>query len=206
VKKGEYFDGPMNSRAMLIWAGGVHRQLDRWELLVAEGVARAIVPSLGPMAPAAMWQGETEHHLLLVASAQLELAWRKAQSRPNAEDAMWREVRQTRDLLEHWDENMHVLNQHPRVGQPAEKSGEASAERYPDDSPYSWRRWSSTFGPMATVGVPGSALRAVAEGVENHVLRDRPELRPYLAVRAESPWVGDAGGTQSRWLPRALWG
>src|SRR5437868_1691407 len=143
-----YFASSMPPRQSLVWASAVRRQIGRWEPLVAKHTLMAIEPNLVPppatrttMTCAEHCQGETERHLLLVAAWNMLQAAELLRAPPNLDGSVKDELRQARGLVEHWRENMPVLNVTPRPRQPRHSTGKAFASRNPRAGPYSWWSW-----------------------------------------------------------------
>src|SRR5262249_7294102 len=148
-----YF-GPVGvARQQLLWALATRRQLDRWEALVARSVCAGL--GWGPsLTSEAIWQAATEHHFALIAAHHMMRSIALPGSRIALPQALAHDIRDGRDMHEHWEENMPVFNVTPRAQQPRYKSGQSFASRNPADSPYDWLRWSSRCGPCLLPNVP----------------------------------------------------
>jgi hypothetical protein len=106
---------------------------------------------------------------------------------------MHAELREGRDLVEHWPDNMPVFNVHvhgkPRSRAPR-PSGRSFAERNPRDTPYDGG-WSSKYGAELLPNVPAQALHELLDAVEAEVLASDPDLARFVPPRAPSPWAYD---------------
>lgn len=164
-----YFDGLMPERQALLWAVAVRRQLDRWEPLVALHLDGDLKPpSRRSITSEEMWRGEVEHHFLLIAAANLLHAIPLLSEPPVIDPTVRAELKEVRDLLEHWTDNMPVFNVRPRTSQPPRTSGRSFAARNPVKGPYGWWNWSSKDGPRVTPHVTAQDLRALADSVPGH--------------------------------------
>ena len=151
------------------------------------------------MSGANIWVGRTEHHLSLVAAAQLLKTTRFLRPGVKGIRAVVRdEVVETRDLLEHWEGNQWIFGAQPRPKEPDYPSGKAFAGRNPDGNPYmAWGHWDQRQGPMLTPNVPASELRAVIDTVERQVVSARPDMArfvPHADPNAPAPWLRDDHG------------
>jgi hypothetical protein len=192
-----YFDAVMVNRQVLSWALATRLPPDRWEPLVAENARNLIegIDSAGSL----IWQAQFEHHFCLVAASHLltSLALGRA---PVAVDPRLRaEIRQGRDLHEHWKENMPVFNVTPRRREPKHPTGQQFAAANPDRSPYFWLRWDNEVGPKLMPNVPSTNVRTLVDGAESHVLRVAPEMATFLLPRPESSWIDSPS---HGWWPR----
>jgi hypothetical protein len=112
-------------------------------------------------------------------------------------------LKDVRDLLEHWDENMPVFNTRPR-GAPPRLSGKRFAERNPKATPYWATTWNSINGPLLFPTGPSAAeLHNALDQVEASVTRRRPELIRFIPERTDQPWLGDDWGND-RWFPKSI--
>jgi hypothetical protein len=194
----DYFDGTMVNRQRLVWTVATRRQLERWEPLVAAAVLASFEDR--KLAGADVWSAEIEHHFALVAAGHLLWALEldppsKVAIPPTVRD----ELREGRDLHEHWPDNLSVFNVRPRVEQPPRRTGRAFAARNPDRSPYAPREWNNKTGARLLPNVSASTLRRVLDDVEAEVLADDATLAVYVPPRAPSPWLYKDG----EWWPKA---
>jgi hypothetical protein len=196
-----YFDQPAFARAALHWAISTRLQLDRWEPLVARHLRQTAYGD-EPVSSVGIWQARTEHHFCLIAAAHLVKTLPLLDPPFLGVAQITRdEIVETRDLLEHWQENQPIFNQRPRPRQPPRKTGQRYASRNPARSPYFWLAWQSSLGPMLTPNVPAAEVRALVERVEADVVNADPDLGRFIPPHvAESPWTRDDSG----WWPRPL--
>jgi hypothetical protein len=195
----DYFSGAGGYRQVLVWTVATRVQLERWEPLVAAHVKKDLVketefPSVG------YWQMHYEWHFCLIAARNLIGALDLLDSPIAFEQIVRDEIIETRDLNEHWKENMPVFNTRPRTLQPARKTGKSFAARNPNNGPYGWFNWNSRFGALLTPNVPAPRLRQLLEQVLARMLADRPELAAYIPAPAASPWIDDPD--VHGWWPR----
>src|SRR4051794_39310195 len=103
----------MLNRERLAWAVATRRQLDRWEPLVAENVRRSFEDR--QLDDADIWAAQVEHHFALIAARHLLQALDLEPRSGVAVDPTVRaELKEGRDLHEHWDENLPIFNVSPR--------------------------------------------------------------------------------------------
>lgn len=197
MSRTEYFDRGGFADAALRWAIATRAGLDRWERALAVYLRQQMYHD-APVSAGNIWRGRTEHHLTLVAAAHLEKAMgRLAPPVKGVPQVLRAEVRQTRDLLEHWEENQPIFNVHPRPADPRHRSGKKFAESNPGASPYmAWANWNSANGPMLTPHVPAVEVRALIASVERRVVEDRPEMArfvPLVDPNAPELWLKESG-------------
>jgi hypothetical protein len=195
TQRDPYFD-TMPERQPLVWAVAVRRQLERWEPRVARHTLSGIQKNQAPPPerPVSidlleMWQGETEHHYLLVAAGQLLKGLAMLDNPPIIVEVVAAELRETRDLNEHWEDNMPVFNVGPtRAKEPARSSGKRFADRNPRRGPYCWWAWDGVRGPLVTPNVTATQLHELVEvaiAACNAARADDPVEIPDAAPR---PW------------------
>jgi hypothetical protein len=190
-----YFDDMMVSRQRLLWTIATRRQLERWEALVADQLREQFASK--PFAD--VWAGEIEHHFALVAARNLLHALDLPPvSGVSIDPIMRAELKEGRDLHEHWTENMPVFNVTPRPRQPRHRSGRDFASRNTKSGPYFWPRWGNETGAQLLPHVSAPALHELLDEVEAEVLSSRPELARFVPQRAPSPWVYMDG----EWWPK----
>ena len=145
-----------------------------------------------------MW---IEQHLTLVAANNLLRAVVYADGRFTDIDQDLRvEIRNQRDLQEHWDEQMAAFYTPASPG-PLHRGGAIYAGRHPGGSPFvAVPTWSSMTGPELGDGLPVSRIHSYLDLLEAEVLASAPTLRPYVEQQALSPWVTDER-TGEAWLP-----
>ena len=113
---GDYFDSRTVNRQRLLWTVATRRQLERWEPLVATILnASAAGRQLDGQT---WWLAEIEHHLALVAARNLLHALDLPPGTGVSIDQTLRdELKEGRDLHEHWLDYMPVFNVTPhKVG------------------------------------------------------------------------------------------
>jgi hypothetical protein len=108
------------------------------------------------------------------------------------------ELREGRDLVEHWPENLPVFNVTPRREDPPRPSGKAFAARNPQHGPYNWLSWSSKKGAELLPNVSATELHELLDAVEAEVLASDSELSRFVPARAVSPWHRENG----EWWPK----
>lgn len=196
---GDYFDDRMVNRQRLLWTVATRRQLERWEPIVATFVRELWADR--QLGGAEVWSAEIEHHFALVAANNLLRALDLAPASSVPVDPILRaELKEGRDLHEHWDENLPVFNVTPRVAQPPRGSGKAFAARNPDRGPYWWLGWNSTSGAQLLPNVSAPALHELLDAVEAEVLSKDAALSRYVPPRAPSPWLHQDG----EWWPNSV--
>jgi len=190
-----YFDDLMSERQALVWAAAARRQLARWEPLVAKHCLVLLEPQLDPPPahPTAMttteyWQGETERHLLLVALRHLVVAAGLMDQPPSMDADVVAELREVRDLNEHWDESMPVFQAEPRAGEPQFRSGKRFAARHPRHGPYCWWAWDGALGPLVAPTVSGTQVYELVDAVVEAAEAARPDLAGTVPPAAPRPW------------------
>lgn len=182
-----YFDTRGINRQRLLWTVATRKQLERWEPFVADAVRLGLDGK--QLGSAEIWSAEIEHHFALIAARNLIRALEiPPPTSVEVDRTMRDEIVESRDLLEHWDENAPVFNVTPRVSEPPRKSGQTFAERNPRHTPYDWLRWSGTQGPQLSPNVPALSLHRLLDGVEDAVLGNDPGLRRFIPHRSPSLW------------------
>lgn len=194
----DYFDGPMLSRARLFWSVATRRQLERWEPIVAAFYLDlwADRETYG----ADIWSAEIEHHFALVAANNLLRALDlDPETSVPVDPTVRAELREVRDLHEHWDENLGVFNVTPRPVEPKHRSGKRFAERNPDISPYDWLRFSPRTGAQLSPNVYAPVIHELLDAVDADVLDGDRSFAEFIPPRAPSPWLHEDG----EWWPKA---
>lgn len=194
----QYFEGLMVDRQLLFWTITTRRQLEQWEASLAEIISLGLQSN--QPAGQQIWRNQADHHFLFLAARNLvraaDLAAESLIETPLAET-----LKDVRDLLEHWDENMPIFNGNLK-GVPLRPSGKRFAERNPAATPYWPSAWNSKEGPLLfPSGPPAGELHNALDGVETFVIRRRPELIEYIPERTDEPWLGDDWG-DARWFPK----
>ena len=148
-----------------------------------------------------VWQAQIEHHFTLIAANHMLVALHMHEPTFTVDPVLSAELKESRDLHEHWKDNMPVFNQIPRNSEPPRKSGKDFASRNPTDRPYAWREWNSKQGPMLTPHVSAAELHRILDRVEELVVSATPGLADYIPARpTRSPWADDP--ENNHWWPR----
>jgi hypothetical protein len=108
------------------------------------------------------------------------------------------ELKEGRDLQEHWPENMPTINVTPRTAEPSHRPGKDFAARNPRSGPYWWLGWSTKTGALLLPHVSAPALHELLDAVEADVLAKGDALSEYVPPRASSPWLRENG----EWWPK----
>jgi len=190
-----YFD-MMTERQPLIWATALRRQLERWEPLVALHTLAGLQKSQKPVpehqvCPSLLeiWEGESEHHFLLMAAGQLLKALAMLDNPPIIEDIVALELRESRDLNEHWEDNMPVFNVSPtRPTDPPRSSGKRFATRNPKNGPYCWWAWDGNQGPLVTPNVTATQVHELVDVAIAACNAARPEDPIEFPDAKPRPW------------------
>jgi hypothetical protein len=194
----QYFGRLIVDRQLLFWTVTTRRQLERWEVCVAELVRLGLhsKPEPGQL----VWQGEAEHHFMFLAARNLVRAAEVA-AESLIETSFAETLKDVRDLLEHWDENMPIFNGNSKEV-PPRPSGKRFSTRNPTATPYWSSEWNSKEGPLLfPSGPPAAKLHDALDRVESFVVQRRPELTEYIPERTDQPWLGDDWG-KDRWFPK----
>ncbi len=194
----DYFNEGMVNRQRLLWAIATRRQLERWEPLVAAILNEDLAGR--PLNGGTWWAAETEHHLALVAARNLLHALDLTPvTRVPVEQTFRDELKEGRDLREHWLDYMPVFNVKPRPDQPSHyRSGRSFAARNPRGGP-DWG-FTSKAGALLLPNVSAPALHQLLDAVEAEALEGNPSLAQFVPPRAPSPWLHEEGGD---WWPKA---
>jgi hypothetical protein len=192
-----FFSGSAIHRQVLLWVIAARRQLDRWEILVADIVSSPPAKPDGKT----VWAAETERHLALVALHHVTTAARLADLDQSIDPTLDDDLKSLRDLNEHWDENQPIFNVHPRPAEPSRKSGRRFTENHPDDSPYGAFAWASDRGPLLMPSLPAAQVHDLLDSLTAEIVKIQPLLSEYVPDRPVSPWMGETAG-RDRWWPR----
>lgn len=195
-----YFDERLACSQIQTWAAATGMQLDRWEPLVAQAVLDGF-DSTGRPAKTLIWQARVEHHFCLVAASHLLVSLNMSQLRVSVPQPLRDELKEVRDLHEHWKDNMPVFNITSRTNQPQYPSGRAYAARNPTGSPYWWLRWDNENGPKLTPNVSASKVRDLLDRAVAATVQKFPDMTPVTVPPVESPWIHDPE-SGDQWLPR----
>ena len=194
----DYFDPATVACTVLSWAIATRVQLARWEPLVA-GHLREETYKI-PFPAAGYWQAHYEWHFCLIAARNLLRALDLLDPPLTVDQLLRAEITETRDLNEHWTENMPVFNVRPRSNKPPRKTGQAFAARNPVRGPYYWLAWDSGVGPKLTPNVPAATVHDLLNRVQARVISDYPDLAQYIPPPSPSPWISQP--ERDRWWPR----
>ena len=111
-------------------------------------------------------------------------------------------IRQVRDVLEHWDDNMPAFNAQSRPVDPTRNSGkDLAAEVYTTSTPYDFISWNGQTGAMLAPNLPAAELHELLDQAECAVLDEDPDMSRFIPERAPSPWVWDEA--LGSWWPRS---
>lgn len=178
----DYFDDLMQNRTLLIWAVACRRQLDRWLPHVVESVKAET--------PTDTWAVDIDHHFLLVACAQLLKAIELFDA--DIEVPAPNELREARDALEHWENNMPIFNRTPRTEMPTYPRPKAYAERNPGSSPFFALKYQLSISTKSetvsetcwiTKNVTTEDVHVWLDAVERFVLARDPGMARFLGER-----------------------
>lgn len=199
LERVEGADELMQNRQLLLWVRATRRQLLRWERLVAKSVRAGMQGADRHDADA--WDTDIEKHLTLVAANNMLRALENADDRftPVRTD-LARDLRNQRDLHEHWDEQMPAFYNAAQPG-PLLRGGSKFAELYPGERPFASLAWNGTDGPVLGPGLVASELHEVLDQVQAEVLATAPSLARFVTAAEPSPWLGLEHG-RDRWWPR----
>ena len=118
--------------ARAAWTIATRRQLERWEPFVATDVLSGVGFGGPELESADTWTASREHHFALIAARNLIKALELEPAlNVTVDPTLLLELKEGRDLHEHWDENMPIFNVWPRVEKPPFPSGKSFAERNP---------------------------------------------------------------------------
>lgn len=196
----KYFDEESVARQVLFWSVGARRHLELWEERVASWIRVNLKDQQAIPDGQLVWAAALDRHLVFVCMRNVLRALDLAKKPPRLERKFTAAIKNVRDLLEHWDENMPVFNVSPR-GSPKRKSGQAFAADNPYDTPYGSMSWRSSVGAVLTPDVPASAMHASLDQLESWAVGVNPALVDYVPSRRESPWIHTDSG---EWWPRDL--
>ena len=191
----DYFDPVGSARAVLMWAVATRVQLGHWESLSAARLAQEVYKIPSPTAD--YWHGEYKRRFCLVAARNLFRALDLLDPPLPVDKVLRDEIHETRDLNEHWEENMPVFNIHPMPKPPGRQSGRAFAARNGTRGPYCWWAWNGNDGPLLTPNVPATALHELIDRVEARLLSEYPDLEDFVPPRSPSGWFNHHDG----WWP-----
>jgi hypothetical protein len=157
----QYFGRLMVDRQLLFWTVTTRRQLERWEACVAELVSLGLrsEPEPGQL----VWRGEAEHHCFMFLAARNLVRAAEVAAESLIETSFAETLKDVRDLLEHWDQNMPIFNGNSKEV-PPRPSGKRFAARNPTATPYWSSEWNSKQGPLLFLQDrrrPSSMMRSI---------------------------------------------
>jgi hypothetical protein len=191
-------DHTTQDRQLLLWVIATRRQIRRWEIVLARWLRTTLSGDHTPT-PSDVWQAQIEWHLALVAANNVVRAVANSAGRIQPlPDDMATDIRNHRDLQEHWDEQWPAFYDRRNPG-PLKRSGKSFASRHPGGDPYWWLGWTSDGGPTLGPGLRVEALNKELDRLQVEVLQSNPDLEQYVAPIEDSPWASDH---LSRWWPR----
>lgn len=204
VMVNQHFNDVEIDNEVFTWALATRLQMDRWEALLAPEVWTQMYQpeTKSPARSMRIRQARIEHHFCLTAAGHLLKALKMRQSQITIDPVVAAELKEGRDLHEHWDENVPIFNTTPRPSQPKFPSGKSYAARNPDESPYFWLRWDSEVGPKVMPHVPGAAVHDLVDRTLTAIVAKHPEMADKVLPRPESPWRDDPENVE-RWWPRS---
>lgn len=194
-KRDPYFNNS-NERPVTFWASAVRSQLGRWDPLVAKHTKMVLERNLAspPAVPTVMepdeyWRGEMERHFLLIAIGHLLQAIDLMDNPPRVEPIVRSEVKEARDLNEHWVENMPVFMVTPRQRGPGYRSGKDFANRNPQAGPYNWWSWNGQDGPMVTPHVSEVQVRSLVDAALAATSGGPNDMTAYIVEAPPMRWI-----------------
>lgn len=194
-------DDTMQDRQLMLWVRATRHQLRRWETALAVVLAKDLNHT-GTAEGHEIWDVQIHRHLALVAANNVARAIDNATGRYSAMPGdMARELRNQRDLQEHWDEQWPAFYNARSPG-PLKRGGAVFAERHPDHSPFDFLGWNSNTGPRLGPGLLLAEIWAHLDLLEAEVLAHSPGLSKYVTELSPSPWAGERATAPSyRWWP-----
>jgi hypothetical protein len=196
VDHAEHANADVHDRQVLLWVVGTRRQLRRWELVLARCV-RAWDASAQPD-PSDIWLGQVERHLALIATNNLLRAIEDARGRfKGFPPQLERDVRNLRDLQEHWDEQWPSFYD-PRNPERLHRGGAEFVGRHPGaGSPFNFLRLDGVAGPELGPGTARVAdMFLELDRLQRDVLKLAPWMSQFVTPVDPSPWL------PSTWEPR----
>jgi hypothetical protein len=188
----------MVDRQLLFWAITTRRQLERWEVCVAEIISLDLQSHKPP--GQLTWRSQAEHHFVFLAARNLvraaELAAESSIETPLADT-----LKDVRDLLEHWTKTCRSSTRDREVSHHGSQGNDSRNETQPRlhiGPPRGTRRKAPCSFPS---GPPAAELHNALDRVETSVTRRRPELIKFIPERTDQPWLGDDWG-KDRWFPK----
>jgi hypothetical protein len=179
-------DDTMQNRQVLLWSRGTRLQARRFEIAIARNVKQAdarVVPGYD------VWDAQIHKHLTLVAANNLLRALKNADDRfPTMAADMATDVRNQRDIHEHWDEQWPAFRNVDKPG-PLTRGGITFAERHPGKRPFSFINWSGREGVRLGQGILVTDLYSYLDELDAAVLQASPRLSRFIGPIEPSPWV-----------------
>lgn len=196
MTKRDFFDSSFGVRQVLFWAVATRRHLELWETHVARIVADDLMgrKSSGQL----IWNSQLDRHMTIICLRNVLRALDVAEDPPEVPSVVANTVKNVRDLLEHWDENMPIFNVTPRREEPPRTSGKDFAKAHPNQSPYYGINWKGKDGAMVTPNLAAPALHRLLDSLEQWATGASPALADYVPERGATPWQRDESGI---WWP-----
>lgn len=193
-------DDDMQNRQLLLWLVAARQQLRRWEATLADVLRDELHNRRAP--GHSIWQSEVDKHLALVALNNVLRAIDNADGRyTSMDEEIARDIRNQRDLHEHWNEQMPAFYYVPSSPEVLHRGGVTFAQRHPGRRPFGGLSWNSRAGPELGPGILASAVHSYLDLVQSEVLRSAPSLEAYVQPPLPSPWLGEEY-SEDRWWPR----
>ena len=135
-----------------------------------------------------MWPGEAERHLLLDAARNLLKAADLMDGPLVIDPVVADELREVRDLNQHWDENMPVFEVRPRPREPKFQSGKDFAGGNPRRGPYCWWAWDNARGPLVSPNASTTEVHKLVADTITAARVTQPEMADAVPDAAPRPW------------------
>lgn len=193
-------------RSLLIWVGASIEQLHGWESLLAEDFVAGWNAPEAPRNGRLIWRLHTHRHFLMVALAHVLTALKKAREKSvyhlNIDPTIRDEIKETRDLLEHWKENVPIFNTRPRPRQPKHPSGQRWANRNPEPArPYSAFNWNNKDGPRLTPNITSAEVWQILDRIVEDFRATDGHWDDYLPEPQPLAWVEYDTERGKEWWP-----
>ena len=203
----DYWDSPTAiHREILLWTGAAMDQLHSWESDLAIEFVRSWKKEAAD--GRLHWRMQIHRHLLFVVLnhllTALDMATGRGTYHVQIAPIVSAEIRETRDLLEHWKENSAIFNTQPRPGYPKHSSGQKWADRNPEPArPNSVVSWNNRDGPRLTPNITSAdvwnVLNTIATDFTN---AEAGPLKDYIPVSPERAWIEVDTSRGYEWWPR----
>lgn len=192
MTKREFFSGLSGARQVLFWVVATRRHLELWD----EHVARIVAEDLRSRESDGqlIWDSQLDRHLTIVCLRNVLRALDVVENPPEVPSGIGETIKNVRDLLEHWDENMPIFNVSPRKAEPPRPPGKDFAKTHPDQTPYYGISWNGKRGSMVTPNLAAAQLHDLLDRLEGWAIEMSPSLKGFVHVRKPSPWQRDDSG------------